>query len=183
MPLVYRGRALGILCAFDRLEGPAEFDQDDEQALRAFAASAATAVATAKTVEGDRLRAAIDSAEAERRRWARELHDETLQSLGGLKVLLSAAARADEPDRLRTAVRDAAEQVSGGSTTSGAHHRAAARLARGARTRPRAGDARATNAVGGRAGGDGDHRRAERGRRAARAGAGDGGLSRRPRRR
>jgi signal transduction histidine kinase len=112
MPLVYRGRALGILCAFDRLEGPAEFDQDDEQALRAFAASAATAVATAKTVEGDRLRAAIDSAEAERRRWARELHDETLQGLGGLKVLLSAAARADDPDRLRTAVRDAVEQVS-----------------------------------------------------------------------
>jgi signal transduction histidine kinase len=112
MPLVYRGRALGVLCAFDRLEGPAEFDQDDEQALRAFAASAATAVATAKTVEGDRLRAAIDSAEVERRRWARELHDETLQGLGGLKVLLSAAARADDPDRLRTAVRDAVEQVS-----------------------------------------------------------------------
>jgi signal transduction histidine kinase len=112
MPLVYRGRALGVLCAFDRLETPAEFDQDDEQALRAFAASAATAVATAKTVEGDRLRAAIESAEAERRRWARELHDETLQGLGGLKVLLSAAARAEDPDRLRTAVGDAVEQVS-----------------------------------------------------------------------
>ena len=111
VPLVYRGRPLGVLCAFDRVEGAAVFDGEDEQVLRAFAASAATAVATARTVEGDRLRSALASAEGERRRWARELHDETLQALGGLKVLLSGAARTDDPAALRSTVRGAVEQV------------------------------------------------------------------------
>ncbi len=112
VPLAYRGRSLGVLCAFDRMEGEARFGHDDEQVLRAFAASAATAVATARTVEADRLRAALASAEGERRRWARELHDETLQALGGLKVVLSGAARAGDPAALRSTVADAADQVS-----------------------------------------------------------------------
>jgi signal transduction histidine kinase len=110
VPLTYRERALGVLCAFDRLAGGG-FDAEDEQVLRAFAASAATAVATARSVESSRLRAALDSAEAERGRWARELHDETLQALGGLKVLLSAAARSDDADRLRAAALEAVDHV------------------------------------------------------------------------
>jgi signal transduction histidine kinase len=112
VPLVYKGRPLGVLCAFDRLEDVVVFDRDDEQLLRAFAASAATAVATARSVEQDRLRAALESAEAERRRWARELHDETLQALGGLKVTLSAAARSDDPQRVRGAIAATVEGLS-----------------------------------------------------------------------
>jgi signal transduction histidine kinase len=104
VPMVYKGRALGVLCAFDRLEDSSSFDREDEQLLRVFAASAATAVATARSVEQDRLRAALHSAESERRRWARELHDETLQGLGSLKVTLSTAARSEDPERLRGAV-------------------------------------------------------------------------------
>ena len=46
---------------------------------------------TAKSVEQDRLRQSINASEQERRRWARELHDETLQGLGGLRILLSSA--------------------------------------------------------------------------------------------
>lgn len=110
VPLTYRGRALGVLCAFDRLD-EAPFDDDDEQVLRAFAASAGTAVATAQSVEATRLRAALQSAEAERGRWARELHDETLQALGGLKVLLSSAARSSDPDRLQAAALEAVDHV------------------------------------------------------------------------
>src|SRR5436190_1445598 len=110
VPLVYRGTALGVLIAFDRLTGDVRFSRDDEQLLEAFAASAATAVATAKTVEADRLRKSIEAAEAERRRWARELHDETLQGLAGLKVLLSAAARSDDSEAVRAAITGAVEQ-------------------------------------------------------------------------
>jgi signal transduction histidine kinase len=112
VPLVYRGRPLGVLSAFDRMTGEEGFSSDDEQVLRAFAASAATAVATARTVEADRLRHSLEAAESERRRWARELHDETLQALGGLNVLLKSAARSNDPEVLRTATRDAAEHVS-----------------------------------------------------------------------
>jgi signal transduction histidine kinase len=114
VPLVYRGRALGVLCAFDRMAGDPVFDAEDEQVLHAFAASAATAVATARSVEDSRLRAAIESAEAERGRWARELHDETLQALGGLKLLLAGAVRADDPERLRAAAQEAVEHITHG---------------------------------------------------------------------
>jgi signal transduction histidine kinase len=113
VPLLYRGQGLGVLAAFDRLDGNAAFTRDDEQLLEAFAAQAATAVATAKSVEADRRRRSLAAAEAERHRWARELHDETLQALGGLRVLLSSAARLDDPDAMRTAMREAAEQLKG----------------------------------------------------------------------
>jgi signal transduction histidine kinase len=112
VPLVYRGRALGVLVAFDRMAGEESFTGDDEQVLRSFAASAATAVATARTVEEDRLRHSLEAAESERRRWARELHDETLQALGGLNVLLKSARRSSDPEVLRAAIGDATEHVS-----------------------------------------------------------------------
>ena len=75
--------------------------------LRTFAASAATAVALAQSVQADRLRSSLAAADAERRRWARELHDETLQSLGGLRVLLSSALRRDDLPRAQQAMREA----------------------------------------------------------------------------
>ena len=106
VPMVHRGDGMGVLAAFDRGEEAAEddgFSADDEQMLRTFAASAATAVALAQSVQADRLRSSLAAADAERRRWARELHDETLQALGGLRVLLSAALKRGEltPDELR----------------------------------------------------------------------------------
>jgi signal transduction histidine kinase len=111
VPLVYRGRGLGVLAAFDRLRGGPRFTDDDEELLKAFAASAATAVATAQNVESDRMRRTMEAAESERRRWARELHDETLQGLAALKVMLGAATKADMPDSVRGAVETALGQV------------------------------------------------------------------------
>ena len=113
VPLSYRHRTIGVLVAFDRLDRPADgFGDEDETLLRAFASSAAIAVVTAESVEKSRLRTAIAAAEAERGRWARELHDETLQSLGGLLVLLASAESAgDDPQRLRQATALAVERV------------------------------------------------------------------------
>jgi signal transduction histidine kinase len=79
--------------------------------LESFAASAATAVHTARTVAEDRLRHSLEASEQERRRWARELHDDTLQALGGLQMLLSSALRGNDQQRLRAAARDVVEQV------------------------------------------------------------------------
>jgi signal transduction histidine kinase len=100
VPLVYRARSVGVLAAFDRLRGGPEFTGDDEELLRAFAASAATAVATAQSVESDRLRRTMEAAESERRHWARELHDETLQGLAALKVLLGSGAIEEAQEHL-----------------------------------------------------------------------------------
>lgn len=111
MPLAHRGEALGVLIAFDRGADAASFSEEDEHALRAFAASAATAVATTRSVQQRRLRDALSAAEAERRRWAQELHDETLQGLGALRVLLASARRGDDPDALARAADQAIEQV------------------------------------------------------------------------
>ncbi|MGO9753326.1 MAG: GAF domain-containing protein [Solirubrobacteraceae bacterium] len=97
VPMMYHGSALGVLAAFDRGPAAEPFTSADEQMLRTFAASAANAVTISRSVEADRLRSAIAAAEAERRRWARELHDETLQALGGLRVLLASALRRKDP--------------------------------------------------------------------------------------
>jgi signal transduction histidine kinase len=110
-PLVYRGHGLGVLAAFDRGADAGPFTEDDETTLRAFAASGATAVALAQTVQHERLRLTLEAAESERRRWARELHDETLQGLGGLRVLLSSAARRTPDLELAELLREAVEQV------------------------------------------------------------------------
>ncbi|HWT93170.1 MAG TPA: GAF domain-containing sensor histidine kinase [Solirubrobacteraceae bacterium] len=108
VPLTFRARPLGVLVALPRGGG---FGADEEELLTAFAASAATAVATARTVERDRLRHALQAAEEERKRWARELHDETLQGLGALRVGLAAAAREPDPEALRGHVRAAVDQL------------------------------------------------------------------------
>jgi signal transduction histidine kinase len=111
VPLIYRSTSVGVLAAFDRLEGPPGFRDDDEALLEGFAATAATAVATAQGVERERLRHSLRSAEAERRRWARELHDETLQSLGALRMILSSGLRSDDPAAAVDASRQAVEQL------------------------------------------------------------------------
>jgi signal transduction histidine kinase len=111
VPLEFRSRTLGVLVAFDRIGAEQEFGAEQEQLLQSFAASAATAVATAQTVEHERLRESMAAAEQERRRWARELHDETLQGLAGFQVLLSSALRHRNGESLERAVRTAVEQI------------------------------------------------------------------------
>jgi signal transduction histidine kinase len=110
VPLLHRGNRLGLLAAFDRGEDVGAFTAEDEHLLRTFAASAANAVAINRSVEADRLRAAIAASDAERRRWARELHDQTLQSLGGLRVALaSILGRGDAPTKdalIRQSIED-----------------------------------------------------------------------------
>jgi signal transduction histidine kinase len=112
VPMAYRRRIAGVLVAIDRRSGTPTFDARDEELLRGFASSAAIAVVTAQSVEVDRLRATVAAADAERARWARELHDETLQTLGGLHVLLEGAALEGSEPQLRAAVRTACDRVS-----------------------------------------------------------------------
>jgi signal transduction histidine kinase len=111
VPMIHRGEAVGVLAAFDRSRNERAFTADDEQMLLTFAASAATAVTLAQSVQADRLRSSFAAADAERRRWARELHDETLQSLGALRVLLSGALRLHDLPRAQAAMRQAIEHL------------------------------------------------------------------------
>ena len=77
--------------------------------MEAFAASAATAVATAQDVAAQTLLRSIDSSERERARWARELHDETLQELSALKIALSSGSALADAEALREPIGTAME--------------------------------------------------------------------------
>jgi signal transduction histidine kinase len=110
VPLVFRNQAVGIAAAFDRIsEGP-EFSPEDERLMEAFAASAATAVATAQNVEARALQRSVEASELERRRWARELHDDSLQELAAVKLRIGALART-KPEDVPAAVAQALEHV------------------------------------------------------------------------
>ena len=116
VPLVFQNHSYGVLVAIDRLHHGPEFTADDERLLEAFAASAATAVATAQSVASERQRQRLAAAEAERQRWARELHDDTLQSLSALRVGLSTAKRSGKPKTLEAAVSSAIDHLEEGIT-------------------------------------------------------------------
>jgi signal transduction histidine kinase len=94
-PLEFRDRRGGMLVAVGGPRGGA-FDADDERVFASFAASASTTIATVQAVEAEKLQLSIEASERERHRWARELHDETLQEMGALRVLLDAAADGEE---------------------------------------------------------------------------------------
>jgi signal transduction histidine kinase len=111
VPMTFHGRVLGVFGAFDRLTEAPAFSADDERLMEAFAASAATAVATAQSVFQLGLRRSIDAAEAERGRWARELHDDTLQELAALKIALASARRAADLPAVQAVLDEAVGQI------------------------------------------------------------------------
>ncbi len=128
VPILIRDEAWGNLYLTDKRGGP--FDEADEETAVALAAWAAIAVENARlnrqmerrraqlersleTEAGqrERLRITMRSAESERRRWARELHDETLQALGGVRVMLASARRNPDAQALRDVVASAVDQL------------------------------------------------------------------------
>jgi signal transduction histidine kinase len=111
VPLAFRGEMLGVLVAVDRLTDGPEFDAADEELIAAVAASAATALGTAQTVAKERLRDSIDAAEQARGRWARELHDETLQGLVGLRMMLNSARRTGSAADLGEAIDQTKREI------------------------------------------------------------------------
>ena len=111
VPLRSRGVDLGVLAAFDRLGSEPEFNADDSLALEAFATSAATAIAATQAIEGEKRRLSIASSERERQRWARELHDETLQELGALNVMQESALQVEDTEAMRLALARSNDQV------------------------------------------------------------------------
>ena len=99
VPLIARGRAIGVVAVHDKTGEDARFSEEDLRLVETFGNRAATAVDLSERVERDALRRAMDAQELERRRLARELHDETGQALTSLLLGLRAVEEADDEER------------------------------------------------------------------------------------
>ena len=106
------GRPRGLLVAFGAPVD--EFDANDESVFESFGASAATTIVTVQAVEAEKLQLSMEASERERHRWARELHDETLQELGALKVLLESSGDREPSELSAESRRIAIEHVDRG---------------------------------------------------------------------
>jgi signal transduction histidine kinase len=111
VPLVLRDAPIGVLVAHDKLGADQRFDSADLRLAEQFADRAAVAVDLSRRVARDALRRVVGGQELERRRLARELHDETGQALTSILLGLRAVEEARSPDAMRGAVSDLRELV------------------------------------------------------------------------
>jgi two-component system, NarL family, sensor histidine kinase DevS len=94
VPLVAHGRAIGVVAVHDKLGPEARFSDGDLRLAEIFAARAAIAVDLSERVARDTVRRVVEAQELERRRLARELHDETGQALTSILVGLKSVRSA-----------------------------------------------------------------------------------------
>jgi two-component system, NarL family, sensor histidine kinase DevS len=100
-PLTMEGYGGGVVIAV-RTEG--SYRGHDRESLKAFAASVAQRLAAERSVEIERLRYGMQAREHERTRWAREIHDESIQGMGALRLKLANARDLEDPGALKESV-------------------------------------------------------------------------------
>jgi signal transduction histidine kinase len=107
VPLRARERTIGVLIAHDKVGPDRRFTSADLRLAEQFALRASIAVDLSRRVVRDSLRRVVAGQEVERRRLARELHDETGQALTSILLGLRALEEANndvEVDNLRELV-------------------------------------------------------------------------------
>jgi signal transduction histidine kinase len=110
VPVVIRTEVWGNLYLTEKAGG-GSFTESDEAAAGVLAQWAAIAIDRARAAAQERLRESIAGSERERRRWSRELHDETLQGMGAIRVVLASGLRMGPGEQLEHSVRDGIAQL------------------------------------------------------------------------
>ncbi len=114
VPLVARGRGIGVLAAHDKEDAlDRRFTDDDLRLAETLASRAAVAVDLSERVARDALRRVVAAQELERRRLARELHDETGQALASILLGLRGLEAVSDPARAHEALVELRELVVG----------------------------------------------------------------------
>jgi signal transduction histidine kinase len=116
-PLHMEGQGGGLVIALRR---DGSFRGPDREALAAFAASVSQRLAAERSVEIERLRYGMEAREHERTRWAREIHDESIQGIGALRLQLANARDLDDRQALSEAVDTVLEGL--GTEIDGLRH-------------------------------------------------------------
>jgi len=111
VPLVARGRAIGIVAVHDKLGPELRFSDADLRLAEIFAARASVAVDLSERVARDTVRRVIAAQELERQRLARELHDETGQALTSILLGLKAIRAAATDEGAEQAEKDVRDLV------------------------------------------------------------------------
>jgi signal transduction histidine kinase len=111
VPLVARGRAIGVVIAHDRSGPTPAFTDDDLRLAESLAQRASVAVDLSERVSRDAVRRVVAAQELERTRLARELHDETGQALTSILLGLKAVEQAVATDKARDALASVRDTV------------------------------------------------------------------------
>jgi len=111
VPLVLRGEAIGVITAQDKEGADPRFSAEDVRLAEVFAQRATVAVDLSHRVARDALRRVVSAQEQERRRLARELHDETGQALTSILLGLRTVEEAGGEEEVRAAVAEVRELV------------------------------------------------------------------------
>jgi len=111
VPLRARDQIIGVLIAHDKIGRDHRFSSSDLRLAEQFAQRASIAVNLSRRVARDSLRRVVAGQEVERRRLARELHDETGQALTSILLGLRAVDEADKKEAITSAVADLRELV------------------------------------------------------------------------
>jgi signal transduction histidine kinase len=110
VPVMTRGVAFGNLYLAEK-QPAGGFTEEDEETVTLLAAQAAVAIENAGSVQRDALRRAVQAQEVERRRLARELHDETGQALTSILLGLAAVERSESAEAAHAAAATLRELV------------------------------------------------------------------------
>jgi signal transduction histidine kinase len=111
VPLLVGDRAIGVIAAHNRLGPDPRFTDDELRLAETFAARAAVAVDLSDRVARDALRRVVEGQELERRRLARELHDETGQALTSILLGLKQVEEAKTKEEARAATTGLRDQI------------------------------------------------------------------------
>jgi two-component system, NarL family, sensor histidine kinase DevS len=111
VPLLARERPIGVLVAHDKIGRDQRFTSSDLRLAEQFAVRASIAVDLSRRVARDALRRVVAGQEVERRRLARELHDETGQALTSILLGLRAVDDAGSSESVKSAIADLRELV------------------------------------------------------------------------